>query len=91
MVIDNQPKVSTVEEWAESCHQFELTVSGEQASGCVRYGEPILGTPEDVMRVAVWLDLGETILIVGGAFKVSETADANKETILELARSIQLR
>lgn len=91
VVIDNEPKVSTVEEWAESCHQFELTVSGEQAFGCVQYGAPMLGTPEDVMRVHVWFDHGETILIVGGAFKVSEAADANKETLLELARSIQLR
>jgi hypothetical protein len=91
VVIDNQPKVSTVEEWAESCDQFKLMVSGKEASGCVRYGEPILGTPEDVMRVAVWLDRGDTILIVGGAFKVSEAADANKETLLQLARSIQLR
>ena len=57
----------------------------------MRYGEPILGTPEDVVRVAVWIDHGETILIVGGAFKVSETADADKETILEIAKSLQLR
>jgi len=91
VVLDNEPKVSTIEEWAQSCDQFKLAVSGKEASGCVRYGEPILGTPEDVARVAVWIDRGETILIVGGGFKVGEAADANKETILQVARSIQLR
>lgn len=89
--INSEPKVSTVEEWTRSCDQFELTVSGKEAFGCVRYGEPILGIPEDVMRVAVWLDRGDSFLIVSGGFRVSEIADADKETILEMARSLQLR
>jgi len=89
--IDNEPKVSTVEEWTQSCDQFKVAVSGREASGCVRYGEPILGIPEDVMRVAVWIDRGEDFLIVSAGFRVSETADADKETILQLARSIHLR
>jgi hypothetical protein len=89
--IDNEPKVSAIEKWAESCDEFKLTVSGKEASGCVQYGDPIMGLPEDVIIVTVWIDRGETILIVSGRFWATETADANKETILELARSIQLR
>jgi len=89
--LDNEPKVSTLEKWAQSCDQFKVTVSGKEASGCVQYGDPIMGLPEEVITVSVWIDRGETILIVGATFWTSETAEANKETILQLARSIQLR
>jgi len=89
--IENEPKVSTPGRWPQSCDQFKLTVSGEEASGCVQYGNQIMGAPEDLVTVVVWIDRGETILIATSIFWASETADANKETLLQMARSIQLR
>jgi hypothetical protein len=89
--MDNMVKTANKERWALSCDQFKLSVSGKEASGCVQYGDPIMGAPEDVVSVVVWIDRGETILVVSGRFWTSETADVDKETILQLARSIHLR
>ena len=89
--MDNMMKTANKEKWALSCDQFKLTVSGKEASGCVQYGDPIMGAPEDVVSVVVWIDRGETILVVSGRFWTSETADVDRETILQMGRSIQLR
>jgi hypothetical protein len=89
--LNNMPKNPTIEEWKESCRDFELTISGEEAFGCVRYGSRVMGTPEDLITVTAWIDRDETILIASGGFWASKTADTDKETILQMARSIQLR